>query len=106
MVGYSFLGDSFIHSSMSVYPDAICPFGLLHTFHFLQPARFYPRFRIWRSSFERQRDLNPPEQRAAQHALLTRKALSSSTPCRFIPAHINRHFTRLITRNLQSYLFT
>src|SRR5215469_1042261 len=26
MVGYSFLGDSFIHNSMSVYPDAICPF--------------------------------------------------------------------------------
>jgi len=26
-----------------------------------------PRFWIWRSSFERQRDFNPPEQRAAQH---------------------------------------
>jgi hypothetical protein len=46
-----------------------CPFKRLHTFHFLRPARFYPRFRIWRSSFERQRDLNPPEQRAAQRAL-------------------------------------
>src|SRR6516165_10786930 len=27
----------------------------------LRPARHYPRFRIWRSSFERQRDFNPPE---------------------------------------------
>ena len=27
-----------------------------------------PRFWIWRPSFERQRDLNPPEQRAAHHA--------------------------------------
>ena len=28
---------------------------------------------IWRPSFERQRDFNPPEQRAAQHALWVRK---------------------------------
>ena len=28
-----------------------------------------PRFWIWRPSFERQRDFNPPEQRAAQRAL-------------------------------------
>jgi hypothetical protein len=34
-----------------------------------RPARSYSRFRIWRPSSERQRDLNPPEQRAAQHAL-------------------------------------
>ncbi len=34
-----------------------------------RPARRYPRVRIWRSSFERQRDLNPPEQRAAQRTL-------------------------------------
>ena len=27
----------------------------------LRPARHYPCFRIWRSSFERQRDFNPPE---------------------------------------------
>src|ERR1700693_1421076 len=32
----------------------------------LRPARHYPRFRIWRPSSGRQRDLNPPEQRAAQ----------------------------------------
>jgi hypothetical protein len=46
-----------------------CPFRLLHTFHLLRPARRYPRVRIWRSSFERQRDFNPPEQRAAQRTL-------------------------------------
>jgi hypothetical protein len=28
-----------------------------------------PRFWIWRPSFERQRDFNPPEQRAAQRTL-------------------------------------
>src|SRR6266702_3692560 len=39
MVGYSFLGDSFIRNSTPVYPDAICPFRRLHTFHFLRPAR-------------------------------------------------------------------
>jgi hypothetical protein len=46
-----------------------CPFRLFHTFHLLRPARHYPRVRIWRSSFERQRDFNPPEQRAAQRTL-------------------------------------
>ena len=46
-----------------------CPFRLLHTFHLLRPARHYPRVRIWRSSSERQRDFNPPEQRAAQRTL-------------------------------------
>src|SRR6516165_6724402 len=45
-----------------------CPFRLLHTFLLLRPARHYSRVRIWRSSFERQRDFNPPEQRAAQRA--------------------------------------
>ena len=44
-----------------------CPFRLLHTFHSLRPARHYPRFWIRRSSSERRRDLNPHEQRAAQH---------------------------------------
>ncbi len=46
-----------------------CPRRRLHTFRFLRPARSYPRFWIWRSSFERQRDFNPPERRAAQHTL-------------------------------------
>jgi hypothetical protein len=55
-----------------------CPFRRLHTFCFLRPARNYPRFWIWRSSFERQRDLNPPEQRAAQRAYTTVLIASSS----------------------------
>ena len=46
-----------------------CAFRLLHTFHFLRPARHYPRVRIRHSSFERRRDFNPPERRAAQHTL-------------------------------------
>ena len=37
-----------------------------------RPARHYPRVRIWRSSSERQRDFNPPEQRAAQRTLPVR----------------------------------
>src|SRR6266496_1004157 len=54
-----------------------CPFRPLHTFHSSRPARNYPRFWIRRSSFERRRDLNPPDQRAAQRTLRP-----SSTPRR------------------------
>jgi hypothetical protein len=32
----------------------------------LRPTTHYRRLWIWRPSFERQRDFNPPEQRAAQ----------------------------------------
>src|ERR1035438_4515517 len=46
-----------------------CPNRLLHTFHSLRPARHYSRLWIWRPSFERQRDFNPPEQHAAQRTL-------------------------------------
>ena len=46
-----------------------CPFRPLHTFHSSRPARNYPRFWIRRSSFERRRDLNPPESRAAQRTI-------------------------------------
>src|ERR1700674_3374942 len=46
-----------------------CPFRLLHTFPSLRPARHYPRFWIRRSSFERRRDVNPHEHRAAKHTL-------------------------------------
>jgi len=46
-----------------------CPFRSLHTFHSSRPARNYPRFWIQRSSFERRRDFNPPDQRAAQRTL-------------------------------------
>jgi hypothetical protein len=43
-----------------------CPFRPLHTFHLLRPATYYRRFWIQRSSSERRRDLNPPDQCAAQ----------------------------------------
>src|SRR6266851_10218722 len=46
-----------------------CPFRPLHTFLLRRPARHYPRVWIWHSSFERQRDFNPPEQRAAQRTI-------------------------------------
>ena len=46
----------------------------------LRPARHYPRFRIWRPSSERQRDFNPPEQRAAQRTLWP--LLTSGSPSR------------------------
>ena len=42
----------------------------LVSIHFLRPARFYPRFWIWRPSFEHQKDFNLPEQRAARRALM------------------------------------
>jgi hypothetical protein len=43
--------------------------GFSIPFTFLRPARHYPRIRIRRSSFERRRDFNPPEQRAAQRTI-------------------------------------
>jgi hypothetical protein len=43
-----------------------CPFRRLHTFHFSGQRGFQPRFWIRRSSSEHRRDLNPPDQRAAQ----------------------------------------
>src|SRR3954470_14504409 len=46
--------------------SSLCPFRLLHTFRFLRPATYYRRFWIQRSSSERRRDLNPPDQCAAQ----------------------------------------
>jgi hypothetical protein len=56
------------------------PVRLLHTSLLPRPARRYPRVRIRRSSFERRRDFNPPEQHAAQHTLrpLLTSALRSS----------------------------
>src|SRR6266849_4087554 len=49
----------------------LCPFRRRHTFHSLRPATHYRRFRIQRSSSERWRDLNPPDQRAAQRKINT-----------------------------------
>src|SRR5579864_2974335 len=47
----------------------LCPFRRRHTFHSLRPATYYRRFRIQRSSSERWRDLNPPDERAAQRKI-------------------------------------
>src|SRR5712692_6295391 len=51
----------------------LCPFGLLHTCRSLRPATYYRRFWIQRSSSERRRDLNPPDQRAAQRKIHPRR---------------------------------
>ena len=68
-------------SALACFPLSLsCPFRLLHTFHLPRPARHYPRVRIWRSSFERQRDFNPPEQRAAQRTLRTPPPPSRRSP--------------------------
>ena len=45
-----------------------CPFRVLHG-RVPQPTRHYPRLWIRRPSSERRRDLNPPDQDAAQHTL-------------------------------------
>jgi hypothetical protein len=56
-------------------PWLVCGFrfrarlGFSIPFHLLRPTRHYPRVRIQRSSFERRRDFNPPEQCAAQRTL-------------------------------------
>ena len=64
-----------------------------------RPARHYPRFRIWRPSSERQRDFNPPEQRAAQRTLWplltsvrSRRKFLPVALCRFA---VRRLFARL-----------
>src|SRR5712691_9613250 len=49
-----------------------CPFRLLHTCHSLRPATYYRRSWIQRSSSESRRDLNPPDQRAAQRKVHSR----------------------------------
>src|SRR3954463_8879371 len=49
--------------------SSLCPFRLLHTFRFLRPATYYRRFWIQRSSSERRRDFNPPDQCAAQRKI-------------------------------------
>jgi len=47
-----------------------CPFRLLHTCFLFRPARHYPRFWIQRSSSERRRDFNPPDQtRCSAHTV-------------------------------------
>ena len=60
-----------------------CPFRPLHTFHSSRPARNYPRFWIRRSSSERRRDFNPPDQRAAQRTLWPPPTPCSASLLRF-----------------------
>jgi len=69
-----------------------------------RPARHYPRFRIWRPSSERQRDFNPPEQRAAQRTLcLLPTSPRYSAPVAQRPAAILRS-TGEISRGKTRYL--
>jgi hypothetical protein len=62
-------------SSGSSSALAVSSFRLRARLDFCLPSAFSgqrgitPACWIWRPSFERQRDLNPPEQRAAQHAV-------------------------------------
>src|SRR5881409_3344227 len=49
--------------------SSLCPFRLFHTFRSLRPVTHYRRFWIQRSSSERPRDLNPPDQCAAQRKI-------------------------------------
>src|SRR5262249_47187976 len=68
-----------------------CPFRLLHTFHLLRPARGYPRVWIWHPSFGRQRDFDPPEQRAAQRTLRSSPPLTAASvlsASRFFRLHL------------------
>ena len=50
-------------------PCRLLTFRLLHTFHSSRPARLRTPLLDITLLIERQRDSNPPEQRAAQHAL-------------------------------------
>ncbi len=57
------------HLAMDTLPSGVLPRSSTFFPLSLRPARNYPRFWIWRPSSGRQRDFNPPEQRAAQHTL-------------------------------------
>src|ERR1039458_6344136 len=69
------------HLAMDTLPSRVLPTAL-------RPARHYPRFRIWRPSSGRQRDFNPPEQRAAQHTL---RAPPPSAPADSLPHRSEEH---------------
>ena len=59
-----------VGASPWLYPSfpTSCPFRVRHG-RVPQPTRRYPRLWIRRPSSERRRDLNPPDQNAAQHTL-------------------------------------
>src|ERR1700747_2869336 len=69
-------------SSGSSSALAVSSFRLCARLDFCLPSAFSgqrgitPACWIWRPSFERQRDSNPPEQRAAQHALRSSSPLA------------------------------
>src|ERR1039458_8763310 len=71
------------------------PSGVLATA--LRPARNYPRFWIWRPSSGRQRDFNPPEQRAAQHTICP-MLTSAAGSGRFASPSVTNRDTRQISR--------
>jgi len=78
-----------IASSGSSSALAVSSFRLRARLDFCLPSAFsgqrgfIPACWIWRPSFERPRDFNPPEQRAAQHALYRRVTPRERTcgPC-------------------------
>ena len=59
-----------VGASPWLYPSfpTSCPHRVRHG-RVPQPTRHYPRLWICRPSFERPRDLNPPDQNTAQHTL-------------------------------------
>src|SRR3954451_845044 len=65
--------------------SSLCPCRLLHTFRFLRPATYDRRFWIQRSSSERRRDFNPPDQCAAQRKIHASRLTTSpsvvTSPC-------------------------
>src|SRR5512142_892109 len=72
-----------VGASPWLYPSfpTSCPYRVLHGC-VPQPTRHYPRLWIHRPSFGRSRDLNPPDQNAAQHTL---RACPSPRPARPFP---------------------
>jgi len=67
-----------------------------------RPARHYPRFWIWPSSSECQKDFNLPEQRAAQHTLRhsPTSPVRSCPPCGLWPSQTGLgRWTKTCTRS-------
>jgi hypothetical protein len=64
-----------------LFPNS-CPFKVL-LIHIPRPTRNYPRFWIWSSSSEDQRDFNPPDWYAAQRTLWHRPTSRQYVPWAF-----------------------
>src|SRR5215470_17341796 len=69
---------------------------------FLRLTTHYRRLWIWRPSFERQRDFNPPEQRAAQRTLCPR--LTSGDPSQHLSMSLALRQTTRSPRVLRTHL--